>query len=262
MKTNDKILEGLKEKRLQAIEEGKKKKFKESDRNRDNKGRFAPTNKVKGLENLGKALGTDVKVKDYPDTIEKETMSNGKITIAKKFRPFYQKAIIGKKLHDIKATQISSHAYRRAAFRDVTPKPLGELFDGDVGSFAYPERQGEEGTTKKIKGDNDVGVVMDVDTGVIVTILNKDDLEESFDMKIIFNQKQMNFINEGMGISFPINESIEIDKPLAKQIKDYAEGVEINEALRTHKKGDELLSDRGELACDIVDLINDARRNT
>ena len=230
--------------------------FDEDKVNRDRRGRFT------SFTELNKALNPNKKDKElpsYPDTVEKETNAKGKKTVAKKFRPHYINAVKDKKLHDVVAKSYSEHAYDQAAERDVTPKRLGDLYDEKASSFAYPEKTDKKTgkITKKIIGNNDSGVVIDVNSGKIITVLDNQDVEEEVTrMNIVFTSEQVALINEGLNMTFAINESVQLSKPLAREIREYAEDIEVEEALDMDENGNDEISERGRLACDLVDLIN------
>jgi hypothetical protein len=74
---------------------------------------------------------------------------------------------------------------------------------------------------------------------------------------IILNEKQAVFINEELKTCLPANELIEIDRPLALRIRDFAQLEEVDASIEREDSGSEVLSDRGKVACSVVDLMID-----
>jgi hypothetical protein len=79
-------------------------------------------------------------------------------------------------------------------------------------------------------------------------------------MNIVFTAEQASFISEGLGLPVAINESVHLNRNKILEIREYAEGVEIDEALKMDKNGDMYISDRGQIACEILDMMSSALR--
>ena len=77
---------------------------------------------------------------------------------------------------------------------------------------------------------------------------------------IIFNAEQARFMHDELGMSFAINEYVDINNSLAIKIRDTAELIEVYESYDMGDDYDDVLSDRGKTACSIVNLINSSYR--
>lgn len=79
-------------------------------------------------------------------------------------------------------------------------------------------------------------------------------------MKVIFTPEQTKFINEGLGMSITVNKMVDLDKDTITKIHNFAENIEVREAIKMDDNWSDFISEEGQLACDIVDVMNVLRK--
>jgi len=71
----------------------------------------------------------------------------------------------------------------------------------------------------------------------------------------IFTAEQVKFIQEGLNITLPINEGVELSLEMAEKIYDFAVDAEVDEIMTADAKNCDL-SEYGITASSIVDLFS------